>query len=295
MCAVVPLEEVFLAALDDATRKRFAGEPGLAAMLLGLRSAALAAYPDISVDAALFAAELARRLGAAASPQQLARTRADHVHLAIACAAGDELAIRRFERELLDEVDATAERLRARADQADDVRSQLRRILFVSEPGRAAALLGYSGRGDLRSYLRVIATRELVRAITRARREVGVDDDAVFDKLSVACELEFGELRERYRGSVEAAMRSALAGLGERSRALLRYSLVDGWSVDRIGALYGIHRATAARRVVAARDELGRAIRAELAHQLAISLAEVDSIVRSVQSGIDVSIERLLT
>jgi len=89
-------------------------------------------------------------------------------------------------------------------------------------------------------------------------------------------------------------MRAALAALPEQPRALLRYSVVDGWTVDRIGALYGIHRATAARRVAAAREELGALIRAELAARLAISVDEVDSIVRLVQSRVDVSLERLL-
>jgi RNA polymerase sigma-70 factor (ECF subfamily) len=103
-----------------------------------------------------------------------------------------------------------------------------------------------------------------------------------------------GYLRERYRADVNAAVRAALAGLPDPQRALLRYSVIDGWSVDRIGALYGIHRATAARRVAAAREELGAAIRTKLAARLAISLDEVDSIVRLVQSWIDVSLERLL-
>ena len=289
-----PLEAVFLAALDDDARSRFSGGATLAAALAQLRAAALAAYPAVAVDAATFATELARRLGAGASPEQLARVRADHVHLAIACAAGDELAIRRFEAEFLDEVDATAGRLRARPDQADEVRGQVRRILFVGEPERPAALCEFSGRGDLRSYLRVIATRELVRVINKARREVGVTDDAFLDMLSPAPDLELGYLRERYRADVDAAMRAALAALPDQPRALLRYSVVDGWSVDRIGALYGVHRATAARRIAAARAQLGAAIRSELAARLAVSVDDVDSIVRLVQSRVDVSLERLL-
>ena len=39
---------------------------------------------------------------------------------------------------------------------------------------------------------------------------------------------------------------------------------------ERIGALYGIHRATAARWIAAAREELGGAIRAELDRLLGI-------------------------
>jgi RNA polymerase sigma-70 factor (ECF subfamily) len=294
MFAAVPFEDVFLAALADDARPRFEGDVTLAATLSQLRAGARAAYPDLAIDGAIFAAELARRLGAAASPEVLARVRADHVHLAIACAGGDPLAIRRFEAEFLDEVDAAAGRLRARPDQADEVRGQLRRILFVAEPGRPAALHEFSGRGDLRSYLRVIATRELVRVINKSRREIGVTDEAFFDMLSPASDPELGYLREHYRADVEAAIRAALAALPDQPRALLRYSVVDGWTIDRIGALYGVHRATAGRWVAAAREQLGAAIRAALAARLAISVDEVDSIIRLVQSRIEVSLERLL-
>jgi RNA polymerase sigma-70 factor (ECF subfamily) len=288
------MASAFVAALDPAARPHFTDAVALAATLVALREAGRTAYPAIEVAATAFAGELARRLGAAATREQLARVRADHVHLAIACAGGDAAAIRTLEADFLDEVDASARRLRARPDQADEVKGHMRRILFVSEGGRTAALREFSGRGDLRTYLRVIATRELVRMIGSRRREVGIEADSFLDQLAPVSDPELGFLRETYRADVTAAMRAALVGLDESARALLRFSVVDGWTVDRIGALYGIHRATAARRVAAAREALGAAIRAELAKRLAISMAEVDSVVRLVQSRIDVSIERLL-
>ena len=287
-------ERAFLDALDGAARQRFADTTTLATSLAALRDSARAAYPAIDVDATTFAAELARRLGDQANPDQLQRLRIDHVYLAIACARGDEDAIATFEAEFLDEVDSCVYRLHARPDQGDELRSYMRRTLFVSEPGRAAALAAYSGRGDLRTYVRVIATRELVRMIGKARRDVVIDQDSFLDKLSPVSDPAVGHLRETYRADVDASIRAALAGLDEEGRALLRYSVIDGWSVDRIGALFGIHRATAARRVAAAREQLGEAIRAELAKRLAIAVDEVDSIVRLVQSRLDVSLERLL-
>ena len=289
-----PVESAFVGALDAAARPKFDDVSALAASLDALRATACAVYPDIAVDATTFAAELARRLGSDASPAQLARIRVDHVHLAIACAAGDEAAIKRFEADFLDEVDSCAYRLQARRDQADEVRSAMRRILFVSEPGRNAALHDYTGRGDLRTYLRVIATRELVRVIGKGKREVVIDEQSFLDKLAPVPDAALGHLREAYRADVDAAIRAALGKLSDESRALLRYSVIDGWTVDRIGALYGVHRATAARRVAAAREELGDTIRAELATRLSIPVEEVDSVVRLVQSRIDVSLERLL-
>lgn len=294
MSALAPCVNAFLSALHADARPRFEDVATLATTLGRLRETALAAYPELAVDAAVFAAELAHRLGAAANPEQVARVRAEHIHIAIACAAGDPLAIRRFEDDFLDKVDAIARRLRARPDQGDEVRGHMRRILFVSEPGRPAALREFSGRGDLHSYLRVIATRELVRVINKGRREVGGLDDAFLDMLSPASDAQLCYLRERYRPEVDAAMRAALTALPAQPRALLRYSMIDGWNIDRIGALYGIHRATAARRLAAARATLGGAIRTELAARLAISVGEVDSIVRLVQSRIDVSLERML-
>ena len=288
------MEQAFRNALAAEARGHFADAAALAATLAELRASALAAHPDIAVDADTFAAELARRLGAGASLEVLVAVHAGDVHLAIACAAGDERAIRRFEASVLDEVDHSARRVGARREQADEVRAHLRRILFVSEPGRPAALASFSGRGDLRSYLRVIATRELVRAVGAGHREAVVVDDSLLEKLAPASDPRLGHLRDTYRHDVDAAIRTALAGLGEEPRVLLRYSVIDGWTIDQIAALYGVHRATAARRVAAARDQLGDAIRTELAARLAISVSDVDSIVQLVQSQLDVSLERLL-
>jgi RNA polymerase sigma-70 factor (ECF subfamily) len=286
------VEEEFLAALAEDVRPQFAGAE-LPRILAELRERACAAFPESALDERLFARELARRLGASGAAH-LERVHAPHLHLAIACGAGDQLAIQLVDRDFLDEVDASARRMRARTDQADEVRAHVARILFVSEPGRPAALGAFSGRGDLRSFVRVIATRELVRVLQQGRREVAIADDSLLDKLSPVTDPELAYLRDRYRDEVNAAIRAALAGLSDKPRALLRYSVVDGWSVDRIGALYGIHRATAARHVAAARDELAAAIRAELAARLDVTLPEADSIVRLVQSRLDVSLERLL-
>jgi RNA polymerase sigma-70 factor (ECF subfamily) len=192
------------------------------------------------------------------------------------------------------EVGAVAGKTGARPDQVADVRSEIARILLVDEPPRPAALREYAGRGDFRNYVRVIATRDLIRAVERGRRETPQEEDVLFALLSRGEDPELDFLREHYRDSVSTSLRAALGRLGDRERALLRYQLVDGWSVDRVGALYGVHRATAARWIAAAREQLGDLIRDEVAKALAISVGEVDSIVRLVQSRIDVSLARLI-
>ena len=259
-------------------------------------AAASAAWPGCNLELARFGAELSRRLGDDLDGARLAAICSDDVYLAVACLDGDPVAIGYLERDCLAEVDRAGRKLRATDDQVAEVRGHLRQILFTAEPERAAGLAVFTGRGDLRGYLRVIATRELIRAINRGRREEPIDDDSepLLDRLDLSRAPELSLLRARHGVAISAALRGALDLLDERQRAVLRYSLVDGWSIDRIGELYGVHRATASRWITAARDALGEHLRREVSTRLAIPLDDVDSIVRAVGSQIDISLARIL-
>jgi len=140
--------------------------------------------------------------------------------------------------------------------------------------------------------VRVIATRELVRAINRGRREEPIEP--LLDRLDLSRAPELSLLRSRHGAEIASALRVSLEALDERQRALLRYSLISGWSIDRIGELYGVHRATASRWLNAARDELGEQLRREVAARMSIAIEEVDSIVQLVHSQIDISLARIL-
>lgn len=275
-------------ALDDA----------LGDALIAQWETSAATWPDITIAPEHFARELARRLGAPATVEAvmtaLAQARGSDVYLAIACCAGDSAAINRLDEIVGRELQRAAIKLRASPDQTVEIHAELRRILLVDEHERGAALREYAGRGDLRGYVRVMATRALIRAINRARREVVIDDAEFFDRVAPRSDPELGMLRTRYRETVDAGLRAALERLDDRSRALLRYQLIDGWSIDQVGKLYGVHRATAARWLAEARHVLGETIRAELAERLQIATDEVDSVVRLVQSRVDMSLDRLL-
>jgi RNA polymerase sigma-70 factor, ECF subfamily len=264
--------------------------------IVGAYTAARAAWPGCTLELARFGDELIRRLGADFDAASLGPICTEDVYLAIACLDGDPTAIGYLERDCLTEVDRAGRKLRATDDQIAEVRGHLRQILFTAEPGRAAALAGFTGRGDLRGYLRVIATRELIRAINRGRREEPIEElsEPLLECLDVSRAPELSLLRARHGEAIADALRAALDLLDERQRAVLRYSLVSGWSIDRIGELYGVHRATASRWVTAARDAFGEQLRREVSARLAIPLEDVDSIVRAVHSQIDVSLARIL-
>ena len=288
------LARVFLDAVAAGARPVFADAAQLATTLVAHLAAARAAWPDVTVDDARFAGELARRLGDGATPARLEAMRAADVYLAVACGDGDQRAIAACDQLLAAEVAFAAPRTSATATQVADVTAELRRVLFVDDPDaeRVAAVREYSGRGDLKSYLRVIAMRALIRAVTAGRREVPAD--GLLEKLVPARDPELSVLRAQYREIVDAALRAALAALDERSRALLRYQLIEGWSVDQIGRAYDVHRTTAWRWVEAVRSELGDRIRSELAARLSLATDELDSIIQLVRSRVDVSLERVL-
>ncbi|HVK83622.1 MAG TPA: sigma factor-like helix-turn-helix DNA-binding protein [Kofleriaceae bacterium] len=249
-------------------------------------------WPEIArVTPARFATELARRLGA--SLDAAVAGLHDDIYLVIGASDGDPAAAETCDKLASRAVDFAASRLGATATQSDDVRSEMRRLLFTSDGGRPAALATFTGRGDLRGYLRVMAARELARRMRLDRRETELDS-SVLELFDPALDPEVAMLRDRYRDAVEAAFTAALAELSPRARAVLRYHLVDGWTVDQLGARYATHRSTASRWLVAAREELRTGIRSRLAAQLIISESQVDAIVALVTSRIEVSLDRLL-
>lgn len=257
-------------------------------------AAARIAWPGVAIDDARLSAELARRLRAELTPELLASIRVDEVCFVLACQDGLPAALVRLEADCASEVGIAAAKLRATKDQADELGGRLRQLLFTADDGRQAALATFSGRGDLRGFLRVIATRDLIRMINRGRREVELDEGVMLERLGVAADPEISVMRRRYGADVDAALTDALASLDERGRALLRYYLIDGWNIDRIGLLYGVHRATVARWLAAVREDIADKVRSNLAERLALPEDQVSSIVRLVQSRIEVSMERLL-
>jgi RNA polymerase sigma-70 factor (ECF subfamily) len=101
-------------------------------------------------------------------------------------------------------------------------------------------------------------------------------------------------MQRQYAPAFEAAFREALAALADGPRELLRRYYVEGLTIDQLAARDGIHRATAARRVDAARKVLLADVRRRASEQLQIPATEMDSLLHSVASRIDVSLRLLV-
>jgi RNA polymerase sigma-70 factor (ECF subfamily) len=182
------------------------------------------------------------------------------------------------------------------APNADEIAQTVRERVFVREGGRPARILEYAGRAKLASWLAAVATREALGA--RRKRGGGGKDFESLSGVAAAAPLPAPEieiLRARYGDEFRAAVRAALARATPEARAVLRMNLVLGLSIDRIAPVYGWSRATAARRLAAAREALHVETKQELVARLKLAPTEIDSLVAVMRSQLDVSVAGLLS
>ena len=286
------LYAAFLSGLVDQARAGFETERQLTEALLVERvHAARAAWPDFAVTPAELARELARRLGALATPHSLRSRHVTDLYLAIACCQdrSKHAAIRAFETTVLHHaVTVSVRRTGANQTQASDVTDRLRMLLWVDDPPRQAACKNYYGETKLKHYVAIIATRELVRLIKRAHKHDQLPT-TVFASLSSSTIVpELRILRDRYRGDIEACFREAFAELDGQARALLQYKFMRQWPIARIAKAFDVSAATVHRWLERASKELGDQLRTKIAARLQIPKSEVDSLVRLMQSSIEI-------
>lgn len=232
----------------------------------------------ITLDAAAFARHASSR---AQLPPHL-----EELALAFACLHGDARAIERFEREYFPHAERALRRMNADQTLRDDVISWMRGELFVRPQG--GLLASYSGRGELAGWLRSVATREALKRLESGKKEVPAD--ALEELPLPASELAF--LRGAHAAQFTRAFNDAFAALTPEERNLLRQHFLDGLSIDVLARLYDVHRATAARRLVAARTALVEDVRTRLKRELALSTGGVDELI--TLSNLDESLEVLL-
>ena len=91
-------------------------------------------------------------------------------------------------------------------------------------------------------------------------------------------------LKRHYREHFQLALRGALDVLSPRQRTLLELELVDGLQPAAIAAIYNVHRTTVVRWIASVRDTLAAHTRKALMLQFAMGTAEVESVLRLIQS-----------
>ena len=276
------------------------GRPDLEEALAAAASRARADWKDVDAGDEQFAAFLGGRVAAA----ELEAARVADLWAACACGTGDGRAIAEVEARYFPDVDAALGKMGLSADRIGEVKQGLRRLLFVGDAAvgdagtadgakLAPRITEYRGTGDLRAWLRVTAMRAALKLLRKENRETPTDD-ALLEARAQQDDPELAYMKAAYRASFKVAFQEALESLLPRERTLLKQQIVDGLGIDELGALYQVHRATAARWVQSAREKLLVRTRRTFMMNARISSDECESIMRLVRSQLDMSLQRRL-
>lgn len=275
-----------------------AGARDLAAALDRAVTRGAAAWPGLEVTPALFRDYLAARVPEVDPAAALEAMALEDLYLACACVLGDRRAIAAFTERFVKVSVAAASRARRGGPAADDMVQLVLEKLLAPRGEQPPRLAEFGGQGGLRAWVRVTVVRagiDLER--TQARRIVAepAEPTAELEALATTTDPELDYLKQHYRDAFRDAFAAALAELDPRARNALRHHLVDQLSIDQIGALHGVHRATAARWIARSREALLAGTRDQLRARLRLSEGEYASIMRLIDSMLEVSVQRLLS
>ena len=183
-------------------------------------------------------------------------------------------------------------RLQRSGANLDDAEQTLFERLLLPNGERPPALAMYAGRGDLDTYVRMAALHVGFKQLSKVKRERGLD--AVGELSDPSDDPELAMLKQRYAGPFKKAFTKALSELPAEQQNLLRYHYISGLTTRQIGAITGLHQSNISRRLAQVRATLVTSVRRKLMHELGAASHEVRSLMRLVESQVDVSIERIL-
>lgn len=221
--------------------------------------------------------------------------RAADLYLAAACVAGDPAAIAVLDATLAATIRPALARLGIPPSDDDEIVQRVRVALLVRDEAGACGLATYTGRGELRAYLRSAAVRIALKRLEREPAPAPDDPDEILAWFQDPAESpELALRKRRYCDDLRAAFAHGLAALSPRERTVLRQHYLDGLTIDVLGPLHDVHRSTCARWIEAARVKLLREVRSHLRDNPALDARELEAAVALVQSQLDLSLYRHL-
>ena len=218
------------------------------------------------------------------------------IYLACGCAAGNQAALAAFDSNVLGQAVPVLHRMGFSASQIDEVVQVMRtKLLVADEHGRRPLIASYAGRGALVGWVRTAARRTALSMRRNKDEQIGgAKEDRGLESMPLPRDMELDYLKSRYQSEFKQAVEDAIATLGAEQLQILRLHYTDGLSIDRIGVLLSVHRATAARWIRAASDAVRDETRRRLHERLGLSARELDSLAGLVRSQIHLSLGRLL-
>ena len=239
--------------------------------------AAQAAWPGVEVSREDFEAWVAARGSSEAS-------NGSDLYVCCACVRGDPAALKAFEARYFPALTRVLGRF---VTSVDDVLQELRERLFMGTTHGRAKLAEYTGRGGVDRWLRAVAVRLALKSTrskkNQAHETLGSDDFLVSDDPQLA------HLKGVYKAEFKKAFGDALASLEPELQTYLRLYYLDGLGLAELATLFQVSQPTVSRRLSRAREQVLEVTLGALKKNLSVSVEELESIMRLIQSKLSVT------
>ena len=238
--------------------------------------------------------------------------RADDLCLIIACERGDEAAWEDLVANFDGAVKSAARKISSNAEDAEDLASSIWAELYGlrqdADGNKKSKLAYYSGRGSLAGWLRAVVAQLAVDQFRKQSRYVQIEEDREFENLAAEASAssdhhgasDVHNPEERYSESrtaadVADALETAITGLEDEDRLILKMYYFDDLKLKEIATTFGYHEATASRKIVRVQNEIRKTVEKALKTQHGWSDGEVKRYLSDTASGLGISFEKLLT
>jgi len=258
---------------------------GAATPSLSLRAAhdvASRAWPSVQLSYEKFFEHVSRGESNPRVPEHAAA-----VYLCAACKDGQVTAYQALEAAYFPALGAILRRLLGTCA-AEEVLQDVRTRLLVGVPPKIAS---YRGSGSLAGWLRSVAVHAAQDHLRAAGvRRTCLQKLARAQRVTHAADASDDQLFQKQRREVcERAWHSAIGSLDSAERQLLHHHFVSGLSIDVLGTIHAVHRATIARRIRRATARVRRRVHEALALPCQdLSVGDVDALALRACGDVDV-------
>ncbi len=238
--------------------------------------------------------------------------RSDDLCLIIACERGDEKAWEDLVANFDPAVKSAARKMTANSEDAEDLAGSIWAELYGlrqdAQGNKKSKLAYYSGRGSLAGWLRAVVSQLAVDEYRKQSRYVQIEEDRSFENLAENASHNSDnshvvhtdpnpedQLTEKQTAAdVSAALRTAIEGLEDEDRLILKMYYFDDLKLKDIASAFGYHEATASRKLVRVQAEIRKAVEKELKNNHGWSDGEVKKYLSEAAAKLGISLESMV-
>lgn len=284
----------FVETVSPIIRSALSDAPGLEEALYLLLRAGQEKFPDIRLPASDFVRFLSRHLPETTrTVSDVAALHGAEIYLVCAYGQRDAVAQRELEDVYMRKVRRALLGLGLPEAVCSDIEQDLRKRLIEMQDA-SIHRKGYSGRSELAGWLCLSGVRAARMLHRRHFREQSLEQASAQLLPAPDFDPALALMIKTYKSELQSAFASAVASLSVRERNLLRYHFLDKLSIDQIGKLYRIHRATAARWIHQAQDTLCNRTREHFHMLVPASPASFADLMALLRSQVSLSLVQVL-